>query len=220
MTQHPDHIQRYVRWHGQAMAELERQFNRLIDLLQKANFNPAQLRIPAGRPGGGEWTDGETGEPSDGLNLVGGKPLPPGSIRSLFRDYGGHHIFPLAEALLRGNLLSPDAVDVLSQRTIVANGELKDQGNPDNPHRGRTTEHRAYGVAVREATDRFIKENGIDRNNPMTGEQAQRLVETVRNSNDPRISRFLTSIDDYMRNDGISGRARPRGIGRGGRGRE
>lgn len=41
MTQHPDHIQRYVRWHGQAMAELERQFNRLIDLLRKANFNPA-----------------------------------------------------------------------------------------------------------------------------------------------------------------------------------
>lgn len=27
-------------------------------LLHKANFNPGQLRIPAGDPGGGRWTDG------------------------------------------------------------------------------------------------------------------------------------------------------------------
>lgn len=29
----------------------------LIGLLGKANFNPAQLRIPAGEAGGGRWTD-------------------------------------------------------------------------------------------------------------------------------------------------------------------
>ena len=220
MTQLPHHIQRHVRWHNQAMAELERHFNRLIGLLAKANFNPAQLRIAAGNPDGGQWTNDEAGDSSTGLQPIAGKPLPPGSIRSLFRDYGGHHIFPLAEALLRGNLLSPEAVDVLSQRTIGANGELNERGDADNPHRGRTTAHREYSAAVREATDRFIKENGIDRNNPMSGEQAQRLVETVRNSNDPRINRFLTSIDDYIRDGGNSGRARPRGIGRSGRGRE
>lgn len=30
-------------------------------LSHKAGFNPAQLRIPAGQPGGGQWTDGEGG---------------------------------------------------------------------------------------------------------------------------------------------------------------
>lgn len=45
---------------------------RLESLLQKANFNPAQLRIPAGQPGGGRWTDG-----SGGTQLVADTPLPP-----------------------------------------------------------------------------------------------------------------------------------------------
>lgn len=31
---------------------------RLVMLLRKANFNPGQLRIPAGESGGGRWTDG------------------------------------------------------------------------------------------------------------------------------------------------------------------
>ncbi len=32
-----------------------------LALSHKAGFNPAQLRIPAGQPGGGQWTDGEGG---------------------------------------------------------------------------------------------------------------------------------------------------------------
>lgn len=31
---------------------------RLVALSYKAGFNPAQLRLPAGQPGGGSWTDG------------------------------------------------------------------------------------------------------------------------------------------------------------------
>ncbi len=108
--------------------------------------------------------------------------MPPGSIRSLFRDYGGHHIFPLAEALLRGNLLSADAVDVLSKNTIGSDGQLKDQQDPANPHRGFNKPQREYSVAVREFADQFMKENSIDRNNPMTGEQAQRLVKALETS--------------------------------------
>lgn len=35
---------------------------RLVALSHKAGFNPAQLRLPAGRPGGGRWTDSEGGD--------------------------------------------------------------------------------------------------------------------------------------------------------------
>ena len=33
-----------------------------LALSHKAGFNPAQLRIPAGQPGGGQWTDGDGGD--------------------------------------------------------------------------------------------------------------------------------------------------------------
>lgn len=51
--------------------------HRLILLLDKANFNPAQLRIPAGQPGGGQWTDGGGG----GLTLIGARGRTSVSIR-------------------------------------------------------------------------------------------------------------------------------------------
>lgn len=35
---------------------------RLVALSYKAGFNPAQLRLPAGQPGGGRWTDGDGGD--------------------------------------------------------------------------------------------------------------------------------------------------------------
>jgi hypothetical protein len=60
---------------------------RLQLLLRKANFNPAQLRIPAGQPGGGQWTsDGGGGDaserpqPAQGRRLFGQRrpvPVPP-----------------------------------------------------------------------------------------------------------------------------------------------
>jgi len=34
----------------------------LVALARKAGFNPAQLRLPAGQPGGGRWTDGDGGD--------------------------------------------------------------------------------------------------------------------------------------------------------------
>lgn len=231
MTHLPKHIQRYVAWHERALANLERRMNHLFDLLAKANFNPGQLRLPAGNPDGGQWvSDGDTADDApevdaaDGedpaIELIAGKPLTPGSIRSLFRDYGGHHIVPLAEALLRGNLLSPEAVDVLSKNTVGGDGRLKDQSDTENPHRGRTTAHRESSQAIRELTERYIKENGIDKSNLMTGDQARKLVEGVENSNDPRIRDYLRSLREYAGKLGEPGRARSRGIGRGNRGRE
>jgi hypothetical protein len=42
---------------------------RLAEIVRKANFNPAQLRIPAGQPGGGQWAGGEDGD----VHLVGAR---------------------------------------------------------------------------------------------------------------------------------------------------
>ena len=216
-------------------------------------FSPTQPRIPAGRPGGGQWTDGDDGgggvindvtdviatvldqidiedidlgpidgdigdEPDNLLHLIAdrGSLLSPSAIRSLYRDYTGHHVVPLAETILRGNVLTPDAIDELSRRTVGGDG-LKDQRDPDNPHRGRTTEHRDYSQAVRETTDRFTKDNGITKDNPMTREQAGRLADEVANSKDARIKRFLRSIEDCVgRSNTGNARIRvPRGGGRG-----
>ena len=41
---------------------------RIVALSHKAGFNPGQLRLPAGQPGGGRWTDGDGGD----VILVGG----------------------------------------------------------------------------------------------------------------------------------------------------
>ena len=51
---------------------------RLQHLLRKANFNPGQLRLPAGQPGGGRWT-GDGGS----LHRVADRPPP---LRRLHPD--------------------------------------------------------------------------------------------------------------------------------------
>ncbi len=216
--------------------------------LEQKRFNPGQLRVPAGETGGGQWTDGdgstpdafddaaiESGDPADEtdddltwtetdretllhLAASSGKPLPPGAIRSLYRDSTGHHLLPLAEVQLRSNILSPDAVDILSRRTLGSSGQLKDQSDPANPHRGRSAEHRAYSAGVNELTDRFIKDNGIDKANPMTREQAVRLGDAIDNSRDPRIRSFNDAVKSYIgQRSGRrgSGRSGSRGGGRG-----
>lgn len=131
MLQEPDRQRRDPRWRETAIAELIRATSKLIDALDlylDAKFNPGQLRVPAGNPDGGEWTTGEGSEadtsdvPSDEtlpIELIASKPIPPGAIQSLYRDYLGHHAFPLAEAQLRANVLSPDAIEVFRERQAV-----------------------------------------------------------------------------------------------------
>ena len=67
--------------------------------------------------------------------------------------------------------------------------------------------------------DRFIKENAIDQQNPMTREQANRLVDEVNGSRDPRIRGFLQSLDSYIESRPRPGSRIP-GLRGGGRGRE
>lgn len=53
---------------------------RLFALSYKAGFNPAQLRLPAGQPGGGRWTDG------DGGDII--RSVPDTSVTVYSRDMG------------------------------------------------------------------------------------------------------------------------------------
>lgn len=61
-------------------------------LLIKANFNPDESRIPAGQPGGGEWT-GEGGSPAEGsdgpLRPMREYGTRPGTARSDYSDDDG-----------------------------------------------------------------------------------------------------------------------------------
>ena len=113
-------------------------------------------------------------------------------------------------------MLTPDAIDVLSSRTIGGGGPLSDQKDASNPHRGRTAEHRAYEQATRELTDKFIADNKIDSKNPMTREQANKLASSIERSTDPRIRSFLMEIDNYVRRQAgrRRGGSRIRGGGR------
>ncbi len=188
----------------------------------KANFHPGQLRVPGGNGrDSGTWARPRDAGGLDGLvHLVGGrlKPLAPSDITALYRSNGGHHVVPLAEAKLRSNVLSPDAVDVLSRSTIGSGGELKNQSDPDNPHRGRSAAHREHDKAAKEIAERFIKDNKITAANPMTRQQAHRLVDEVQNSKDPRIRSFHTALRNYMKE--LSPEGRKRRFRGGGRGRE
>ena len=49
----------------------------LVALSHKAGFNPAQLRLPAGQPGGGRWTGGDEGD----VILVGARGRGSVSVR-------------------------------------------------------------------------------------------------------------------------------------------
>ena len=41
-----------------------------IGLIEHKRFNPAQLRVPAGNPEGGQWTGGDSGDADDNANLI------------------------------------------------------------------------------------------------------------------------------------------------------
>lgn len=71
----------------------------------KANFNPGQLRIPAGQPGGGQWTDGGGG----GLTLVGARGRMSVSVRVRGRQM---EVTPAqATRLARAEAWARDAAD-------------------------------------------------------------------------------------------------------------
>ena len=114
-----------------------------LQLAIKANFNPAQLRVPAGQPGGGRWTrDGESvqfvadrGYPVDLLEeeLLGGHTIskhvgktPEYLVDSILRDRGQVGIVEYARKRW-GSFPSLEAANKLVNSTLAQNQAIVDQ---------------------------------------------------------------------------------------------
>jgi hypothetical protein len=112
-----------------------------LQLAIKANFNPAQLRVPAGQPGGGRWTrDGESvqfvaDKPVDLLEeeLLGGHTIskhvgktPEYLVDSILRDRGQVGIVEYARKRW-GSFPSLEAANKLVNSTLAQNQAIVDQ---------------------------------------------------------------------------------------------
>lgn len=173
---------------------LEQKFNRMMRAV-KANFNPTQPRVPAGNSDGGRWTDegssweglraqyARNGDVSDSrvLSDADPEPLISGS------DYAGvgHHNVPRAVFKLEKYKFSDDVLKTFDRATT---GHLND---PTTNVFDKV--HRAYNKAVEEALDDFIKRNNISEGK-MTSHQADKFVDEVKKSRDPRIRSLLNRI--------------------------
>jgi hypothetical protein len=104
---------------------------RLQLLLRKANFNPAQLRIPAGQPGGGQWTsDGGGGDASE-TNPNDASIVPVAGKLDALRRFGKLTAQEFASRFCRGSIKGQ------------LPGEFKDVAIEDIINIARGGDHRA-----------------------------------------------------------------------------
>jgi hypothetical protein len=143
---------------------------RYADLSQKAGFRRDQPRWPAGTAEGGQWSGGAGAES-------------PSTEPSANPKSSGHHLVP--GELYRNEPLQPETRKVFEQTTTGPIG--------GEPH-GYSSDHVQYNDAVIDAFERFKTENGINRSEDVTPEQAKRFVDEVRSSTDPRIRNFNMKI--------------------------
>ncbi len=150
---------------------------------EKAGFRPDQPRHPRGSgPISGRWSGG-AGTGSASPSTRGPRP-------------SGHHYVP--RGVFGKYLLPAEAREVLERATT---GPLKKR-------HGYNKKHRKYNLAVSEHFKRFLRENGI-RPERMTADQARRLVESVRNSTNPRIRNFNLEVETSRRTRLGTGSASP-----------
>ena len=147
-------------------------------LATKAGFKPDQPRVPAGNPDGGQWTGGGGG---GGVSRAAAERKP--GAESPTR--GGHHF--VNKGLYEKLPLRPETRKVFQDGVT---GRLN-----AGPH-GNSRAHTAYNKAVAEHFDRFTKENNI-RFDEMMPDQAQKFLDEIKRSNDPRIRNFNMRL--YMR---------------------
>lgn len=173
---------------------LEQKFNRMMRAV-KANFNPAQPRVPAGNSDGGRWTDEDSNWErlrAQYANSAGTSDrrvvldvVPDSELLMPGADYAadGHHYVPQA-VYKRARAKYSLSDDVLK---IFRNAKTGKLNVPSSNFYGPL--HKAYNDAVEEAFDRFVNSNNIGRGQ-MTTDQAQAFVKEVKASRDPRISGF------------------------------
>lgn len=169
---------------------LEQKFNRMMRAV-KANFNPAQLRVPAGNSDGGRWTDeGSSWDNlraqyvrSDGINdrrVV--LDANPGLQRIVpYADYAGvgHHYPP--RAVFKDYPFPPETRKVFEKATTW---HLHYEGN-----NAWNEQHMAYNDAVRTLFRDFFKRTQIEPSQ-MTPSEAEALVKEIMDSKEPRIRNF------------------------------
>jgi hypothetical protein len=135
-------------------------------------YNPAQPRVPAGNPDGGEWTrvlDGSF-EIDEGATAA--------TTERIEVAADGHHFVP--RAVFGKENLQPETRRVFeNEKTgrLLSGRQYFDQ------------DHRDYNDAVRERFNQFLSERGI-RADQMSPSQARDFSNSIRHSSEPRIRDF------------------------------
>jgi len=148
--------------------------------LANAGFDPNEPRLPAGQPGGGQWTSATQPDKTDS-EVAGVQPPPvlqkPKAANILdngtivHRD--GHHVSPVQTWKDKNGkaIFSKDVTDRLDEFRI---------GSDDIDHTNSSA-HRSYNRRAQEITDQFLedaKKAGIDPST-LTGEEAREFAEKL-----------------------------------------
>jgi hypothetical protein len=166
---------------------------RLTELLRKAGFNPDQLRVPAGNPDGGQWTDDES---SDWIRVAQNDKTLTDAYGNPYYSRGGHHEMP--KSVFQKWKLRPETRKVFDEATSGTVPTMSLRSSPDsNPlghiWNGPTGPHGVYNEAVTDLSDRFLERNGIT-DKQMTPDQARALLKEIRESEDPRIRNYNNAV--------------------------
>lgn len=129
------------------------------------------------------------------------------TIRSLFTT-PGHHPFTRQMAIQFTDVMTDEAVDYVSRRTIGEHVNW-DRADPNNPHKwSNEAGHPQYNKDALDIGNKYIEANGISKDNPMTVRQAAELEMKLRQHE------YNRSVQDYTNQQMRSGNIRWRGVSR------
>ncbi|MGQ0636860.1 MAG: hypothetical protein ACT4QC_19810 [Planctomycetaceae bacterium] len=169
-------------------------------MLFEADWDPSKHpRVPAGQPGGGQWTKSGEGAPaSPKAKLAGASktahPTAEARARLPLPKGKGHHWTTLAA------LQQPDVRPFLSRDAkLYALGSLSGPTVP--PHGNQTINgvpHTDYTEALKEELPKFIKLKKVSESNKMTAEQMEELVGLIKDGKGA-YGQELPKIADFNR---------------------
>jgi hypothetical protein len=195
-----------------AALKAEIKFRRLLRTIKA--FNPNQPRVPAGVSEGGEWTtDGpstDVNQRNDGIrdgqstadqrtDRIRVAQLS-GTVTDVdgtpYYKPGGHHEMP--KGVFEKWELRPETRQVFDKATTGKVPQMFLRATPDGEPQGHFWDgpegaHFAYNRAVKELSDQFLQTNNVRPEN-MTPDQARALLKDIRESQDPRIRDFNSTI--------------------------
>ena len=125
-----------------------------------------------------------------------------GALADLFGSVRGHHSFAKQWAWEYRELISEDALAVLSGSTIGP--DVKWEGDHPNRWPGENGEHKAYNdVGGRKIVDDFFRENGITSTNQLDVKQSYELLDRLNRHE------FNVKMQDYVDFQRANGRLNP-----------